>query len=108
MFTVPRGLFFRIADTCELTTAHNLTISKGTHNGSICKPWISAHRLRTRVEEGDGSARDITRLMGSDPKKIINIDDRPGQVVRHTGDWSKIKRVLGWEPNVEWETGAAR
>jgi dTDP-glucose 4,6-dehydratase len=33
---------------------------------------------------------------------------RPGQVMRHTADFSKVKRVLGWEPQVKWEQGLER
>jgi len=33
------------------------------------------------------------------------IDERPGQVVRHTGDWSKINRVLGWKSLLTWREG---
>jgi dTDP-glucose 4,6-dehydratase len=36
---------------------------------------------------------------------IIFPSDRPGQVVRHAGDYSKIKRLLGWEPSIDWEEG---
>jgi dTDP-glucose 4,6-dehydratase len=43
------------------------------------------------------------------PKDQIQlIGDRPGQVLRHTGDYSKIKRVLGWKPQVSWEEGLKR
>jgi len=36
------------------------------------------------------------------------IGNRPGQVVRHTGDCSKIKRVLGWSPELDWQQGLRR
>jgi len=38
----------------------------------------------------------------------LNIGDRPGQVFRHTADIQKIKRVLGWEPTVNFEEGIHR
>jgi dTDP-glucose 4,6-dehydratase len=50
-------------------------------------------------------AQDVVRLMKSDPKQINFISDRPGQVMRHTGDYSKIERVLGWKPQTGWELG---
>lgn len=55
-------------------------------------------------------AQDVTRLMGGGEAKpeIAYRGDRPGQVNRHTGDASKIKRVLGWEPEVTWEEGLQR
>ena len=33
------------------------------------------------------------------------INDRPGQVERHTGNIEKIKKILGWEPVIDFETG---
>ncbi|MBT5374022.1 MAG: dTDP-glucose 4,6-dehydratase [Rhodospirillaceae bacterium] len=50
-------------------------------------------------------AQDISRLMNYDESNITFTYDRPGQVVRHTGDYEKAKRVLGWEPQNTWETG---
>jgi len=29
-------------------------------------------------------------------------------VTRHTGDYGKIRRVLGWEPEVGWAEGLRR
>ncbi len=52
-------------------------------------------------------ADDIVRLMKAD-KRITYTGDRPGQVIRHTGDYGKIKRTLGWEPSVTWEEGLLR
>ena len=31
--------------------------------------------------------------------------DRMGQVVRHTGDNSEIRKRLGWTPTISWEDG---
>ena len=50
-------------------------------------------------------AEDITRMMDFDPSKITFVGERPGQVMRHTSDWSKINKVLGWEPRVDWDDG---
>jgi dTDP-glucose 4,6-dehydratase len=50
-------------------------------------------------------AEDVVRLTGADPGLIHFRGDRPGQVIRHTGDWSKISRVLGWQPRIGWEEG---
>lgn len=36
---------------------------------------------------------------------MLNIGDRPGQVYRHTGDASKLARVLGWKPQHDFKTG---
>ena len=53
-------------------------------------------------------ARDVVRLMDYATDRIQFIEDRPGQVVRHTGDWSKINRVLGWKPSLTWQEGLKR
>lgn len=53
-------------------------------------------------------AQDVVRLMCGDESLITFVGERPGQVFRHTGEWAKIRRVLGWEPCVEWEEGLAR
>ncbi len=50
-------------------------------------------------------AEDVVRLTGTEPSRIAFRGDRPGQVNRHTGDWSKINRVLGWQPTISWEDG---
>lgn len=50
-------------------------------------------------------ARDVVEQMNSDPTLIAFRGDRPGQVVRHTGDWGKINRVLGWQPAISWHDG---
>lgn len=53
-------------------------------------------------------AQDVVRLMNYREDQIQQIGERPGQVIRHTGDWSKINRVLGWAPKVPWQEGLAR
>jgi dTDP-glucose 4,6-dehydratase len=53
-------------------------------------------------------AHDITDRMGYPRKRITFVGERPGQVERHTGDWSKINRTLGWRPTVSWEDGLQR
>lgn len=48
-------------------------------------------------------AKDITKIMQSGSSTTIV--DRPGQVVRHTADINKIKKILGWKPEVSWIDG---
>lgn len=50
-------------------------------------------------------ARDVVKMMGRDESLLTFVGDRPGQVFRHTGDYSKIERVLGWKPTVSWQEG---
>jgi dTDP-glucose 4,6-dehydratase len=35
------------------------------------------------------------------------VPDRPGHDRRYVLDWSKIRRELGWEPQVDWDAGIA-
>lgn len=54
-------------------------------------------------------AKDICRMMQVDEEEMTErVGDRPGQVVRHTADVGKIKRILGWEPTNSWEDGLAQ
>lgn len=53
-------------------------------------------------------ATDVVELMEYPEDRVRYIGERPGQVIRHTGDWSKINRILGWEPKVSWRDGLER
>ena len=53
-------------------------------------------------------ASDVVELMNYPKEQVQMIGERPGQVLRHTGDYSKINRVLGWKPQVSWEEGLKR
>lgn len=50
-------------------------------------------------------AQDVVRMMAGKESLISFVGDRPGQVFRHTGDITKIKKAIGWEPKTSWETG---
>jgi dTDP-glucose 4,6-dehydratase len=52
-------------------------------------------------------ADDIMSAMAVDPSRKVTIEDRPGQVVRHTGDYGKIQRTLGWTPSWTWPDALA-
>jgi dTDP-glucose 4,6-dehydratase len=53
-------------------------------------------------------ARTVVRQMGKPDDLVTYVGERPGQVFRHTADWAKARRLLGWEPRVDFETGLAR
>jgi dTDP-glucose 4,6-dehydratase len=51
-------------------------------------------------------AEDIMEMMCPEENNcVINVGDRPGQVMRHTADTSKIESILGWKPKTEWRAG---
>lgn len=53
-------------------------------------------------------AQDIIKMMNKNESLITFVGERPGQVFRHTGDISKINKVIGWKPSTSWEDGLAR
>ena len=53
-------------------------------------------------------AQDIMKLMAKDDSIIEFVGDRPGQVLRHTGDIHKIQQSLQWKPEIPWEEGLSR
>lgn len=50
-------------------------------------------------------AQLISRRMGVSPDAIAPIDDRPGQVFRHTSSTEKAERLLGWRASTSLEVG---
>ena len=50
-------------------------------------------------------AEIVTETMGIPKSKISFIGNRPGQVFRHTAAIAKAKRLLDWEPTIEFEEG---
>jgi dTDP-glucose 4,6-dehydratase len=53
-------------------------------------------------------ARAVVRATGVPAELITYVGDRPGQVFRHTADFSKINRQFGWTPRVGFEEGVER
>jgi dTDP-glucose 4,6-dehydratase len=90
--------FLHVDDTCRaidlILRAPDELVHGETFN-------VASGRHRSILE----IARDVIRTMNYRDDAVQFIDDRPGQVVRHTGDWSKIQRVLGWRPLLSWEEG---
>jgi dTDP-glucose 4,6-dehydratase len=61
---------------------------------------------------GAGQERDvrtigsaILRSLGKPAELLQSVEDRPGHVVRHAVDWSKIRTRLGWKPEHPFEQG---
>jgi dTDP-glucose 4,6-dehydratase len=50
-------------------------------------------------------ARDVVSLGNYRSEQITLVGERPAQVLRHTGDWSKISKVFGWKPQLTWNEG---
>jgi dTDP-glucose 4,6-dehydratase len=50
-------------------------------------------------------AQIITELMSVSAANISKVGERPGQVLRHTCDSTKAKRVLDWAPSTSFEDG---
>ena len=70
--------------------------------GDVFNVASSVHRSILSI------ARDVVKAMDKDETLITCVGDRPGQVFRHTGDITKIKNILKWEPQISWETGLGR
>jgi dTDP-glucose 4,6-dehydratase len=61
-----------------------------------------------------GGGRELTNLeitylileaMGATESSIEYVEDRKGHDLRYSVDWTKIKRELGYEPQVKFEYG---
>jgi dTDP-glucose 4,6-dehydratase len=86
--------------------------------GDVCRAIDMILHADTKVKSGEvfniatgghrsilSIAQDVAKLMGKDESLITFIGERPGQVFRHTGDISKIKKTLNWEPKNDWLNG---
>lgn len=50
-------------------------------------------------------AKDISDMMCRNNDCLIHVGDRPGQVMRHTANIDKLKRVIGFAPKTDWYAG---
>jgi len=90
--------FIFVEDTCRAIDAVlHADIEKV--KGEVFNVASEVHRSILAI------AQDVVKMMGKDESMIKFVGDRPGQVFRHTGDISKIKRELKWMPQVAWEKG---
>lgn len=85
-----RGIHMVLSADSDLVSGEVFNMSSGTH----------------RTVES--IAEEVLEAMNLDRSHISHIGDRPGQVFRHTGDWTKANRVLGWKPEVSWQQGLER
>ncbi len=53
-------------------------------------------------------AEMVVEMMGKPRSLIVYIDDRPGQVFRHTSSTEKAERLLGWKAKVKFEDGLVK
>ena len=90
-----------VEDHCEaLDRVLHADISK--LKGQVINIGTEQHRSVLEVAES------ILRLMQPTNSQIEFIGDRPGQVFRHTAGTSKLRRLVGWEPQLSFEEGLKR
>ena len=66
------------------------------------------YHVGTGIERSIEQIADLVLAHLDKPSSLKTIvPDRPGHDRRYVLDWSKIRRELGWEPVVDWETGLA-
>jgi len=90
--------FLHVDDTCRaldmIIHADDRTVT-----GEVFNLASGVHRPVRDI------GRDVIDAMEAADARIVYNGDRPGQVVRHSGDAGKIKRILGWEPSISWTEG---
>ncbi len=90
--------FVFVSDTCEaIDIIMHADINKV--KGEVFN--IASTKDRSIID----IARNVVGMMNKDEGVITFVGDRPGQVFRHAGDSSKMKRLFNWEPSMKWETG---
>lgn len=90
-----------VQDTCE-------AVDRIAH----CDPKLVIGEV---INIGTGTSMSIAEIaqrvvahMGKGQDLITYVGERPGQVFRHTCDGAKAKRLLGWEPKVDFATGLVK
>lgn len=89
--------FIYVGDHCE---ALDLLLHAPLErvSGQVVNLGSGRHREIREIAHG---IRD--RMQANVPIECIG--DRPGQVFRHTCDYSKIERLVGWKPKTSFEDG---
>ena len=81
---------------------HCVAIDKIIREGKIGETYcIGGNAEKANLE----ITHKILELMGFDEKQIEYVDDRKGHDQRYAVDFSKIKKELGWEPQISFEEG---
>lgn len=93
--------FIHTEDTCRAVDLA-LHAPAGQVVGEVFNVGSGEHRTVLSIAE------DVIQAMCPGNECRIHVGDRPGQVVRHTANASKIQRVLGWRPRIAWEDGLER
>jgi dTDP-glucose 4,6-dehydratase len=90
-----------VEDHCEALD-RLLHIDIENIKGQVINIGTERHRSVLEVAEA------VLQAMGPTDSQVQFIGDRPGQVFRHTADASKLKRLIAWEPKLEFEQGLER
>ncbi len=53
-------------------------------------------------------AQAILGILGKPKNLMAPVGDRPGQVIKHRGDYTKIAKTVGWQPRINLEDGLER
>lgn len=93
--------FLYVEDHCEAIDLA-LHAPSGKVVGEVFNVGSGEHRSILSI------AKDIISIMDPGNENLIHVGDRPGQVMRHTADTSKIRDVLGWKPSTGWNEGLQR
>ena len=82
--------FIFVEDTCAAINA--------LMNADVSKIFGETFNIASGVDRSISEiALDVLSSVPNSPSSLISIEDRPGQVVRHTGDTTKLKHATGWE-----------
>lgn len=93
--------FVYVEDNCEAIDAL-LHADLDLVKGEVFNIGTGEHRSVLEI------AKDILRLMNGHESQIAFVGERPGQVFRHTADYGKLKKKLGWVPATSWLEGLSR
>ncbi|MFA5104962.1 MAG: dTDP-glucose 4,6-dehydratase [Candidatus Margulisiibacteriota bacterium] len=89
--------WIHVQDHCE--AVDRLLHCEEKHHGE-------AFNISSREEYGVLEIADVILKTLGKPKTLIkHIQDRPGHVVRHAVDPSKIEKALGWKSKISFEDG---